>query len=108
MELNPIFSFPNNDLLTVSHAGFPGWGGGHMGGGYSLLQTVHADVTVSNAAFRVVADIPLPAGAPALPTQPTVTLTANEIQGIAGATIHYSGLVRSEHLAIHRHIRHPD
>jgi hypothetical protein len=96
VELNPLFSLP----ITFAGApfetfmGFPGWGRGHTGG-FSLIDTVHSDVTVTNASFRVIADIPLPSGSPPVTSRPDVTLTDTELLGIAGSTIHFSNLVNS-------------
>ena len=98
VELNPLFSLPtgtNNDgRFETIYSLFPGWGRGRTGG-FSLIDTVHADVTVTNAALRVIADIPLPTGFPPVAGRPDVTLTGSELVGIAGSTIHFSNLVNS-------------
>jgi hypothetical protein len=99
VELNPLFSLPisfaGSPFETIP--GFPGWGRGHTGG-FSLVDTVHADVTVTNASFRVIADIPLPSGSPSVTSRPNVTLTDTELLGIAGSTIHFSSLANSNSL----------
>ena len=96
VELNPLFSLPISfaGAPFETALGFPGWGRGHSGG-FSLIDTVHADVFVSNASFRVIADIPLPNGSPPVTSRPNVTLTGTELLGIAGSTIHFSNLVNS-------------
>jgi hypothetical protein len=98
VELNPLYSLPtsgdasliigNNANTTV---GVQGWGTGHTGA-YSLIDTIRAAVTVSNAALRIIADIPLPAGSPAVTSRPDVIVADDHITGIAGATINISSL----------------
>ncbi len=98
VELNPLFSLPIAFSLVnapfEAFMIFPGWGRGHTGD-FSLMDTVHADVTVANASFRVIADIPLPNGSTPVASRPNVTLTGTELLGIAGSTIHFSNLVNS-------------
>ncbi len=104
VEINPLFSQPtslamgifdtsiNNQSFAIgSH---PGWGGGHTGG-YSLIDTVQANVSVSGAALRVIGDIPLPVGSPPVGSRPNVTIGGSSITGIAGAAINYSNLADS-------------
>jgi len=100
VELNPLFSLPVIELTRSADAGassytaFPGWGVGHPGG-FSLLDTIHADVTVTNAALRVIGDIPLPTGSIPPVSRPNVTVAGDRITGIAGSTIRYNNLVDS-------------
>jgi hypothetical protein len=86
VQLNPLFSLP------LASPGFPGWSSGNVAG-FSLLDTIHADVTVRDATLRVIADIPLPPNALPPTTLPDVHVTATEMTGIAGTTIHFSSLL---------------
>ena len=72
--------------------GLPGWTSGNAAG-FSLLDTVQADVTVSNASLRVIGDIPLPAGMQPPQTLPDVHVDGGQITGMAAATIHFSNLL---------------
>jgi hypothetical protein len=101
VEANPLFAAPTSGGLSLgvpyngggyTDLGLPGWSSGDPLG-YSLLDTIHADVSVTGGALRVVGGIPLPAGVqpPAMP--PDVHVAANEITGLAGAPIHFSNLV---------------
>lgn len=104
VEINPLFSLPtslamgifdtsiNNQSFAIgSH---PGWGGGHTGG-YSLIDTIQANVSVSGAALRVIGDIPRPVGSPPITSRPNVTIGGSSMTGIATGTIHYANLADS-------------
>ncbi len=99
VELNPLFSLPIGAATSVFTSevsyhllGLPGWTSGNAAG-FSLLDTIHADVTVSGASLRIVGDIPLPIGVDPPSSTPEVHLNGNQITGIAGATVHFSGLL---------------
>ncbi len=99
VELNPLFSLPVGAATSVFASdasyhllGLPGWTSGNAAG-FSLLDTVHADVTVSGASLRIVGDIPLPIGVDPSSSTPEVHLNGNQITGIAGAPVHFSGLL---------------
>ncbi|HEX4415646.1 MAG TPA: putative Ig domain-containing protein, partial [Lacipirellulaceae bacterium] len=99
VELNPLFSLPLANPTLVGTAeqifslhGIPGWTSGNSAG-FSLLDTILADVTVTGASLRVIGDIPLPAGMQPPLTLPDVRASGNQITGIAGATVHFSNLL---------------
>ncbi len=60
-----------------------------------MIETIQAEVTVNNAALRVIADIPLPPGSPGAGSRPDVVVASERITGIAGASIHFSNLADS-------------
>jgi hypothetical protein len=91
VEINPLFSLPIQQVAT--NGVVPGWTA--AGGGFSLVDTIHADVTVGNATLRVIGDIPLPAGVQPPASLPDVHVTAGQITGIADATIRFSDLADS-------------
>ncbi len=90
VEINPLFSFP---IQPGSSSVLPGWGDDSVGA-YSLLDTIQADVSVSQASLRVIADIPLPTGIQDhTDVTPDVELTATQLTGIAAAPIHFFDLI---------------
>jgi hypothetical protein len=100
VEINPQFSAPTTGSLYVylpyngsayPDLGLPGWSSGDVLG-YSLLDTIHAPVTVTGGALRVIGGVPLPAGVQPPAIAPSVHLGSNQIIGLAGAPILFSGL----------------
>ncbi len=97
VEINPLFSLPTTSAAIVlfnnqSLIPYPGWNTVNAGG-YSLRDTIQADVTVSNAALRVISDIPLPTGMTGPASLPDVHISGSQITGIGTGNINYSGLV---------------